>query len=216
VGRPEHIAPGVVPLELVLANSGRAAVVLTAALAYLTGFSMQLVAVIRDPEGAGPIRPLFAPRVADPEAMLRFGVQFADGSKATNLPGLDLGRIASRQPPSGPLLLARGGSGGGGIWDQHWWVWPLPPAGTLVFACEWPAYDIELHTQTIDAERLCEAAQRARQLWEQPNLPDPPAGASIPATPNAAVLPTVVSTARGKGDTPGGSTMPDRADRDSR
>lgn len=203
------------PLELVLANSGKAAVVLTAALAYPTGLSMQLVAVVRDPEGVGSVRPLFAPRGADPEAMLRFGVQFADGSKATNLAGSDQGRIASRQPPSGSLLLARGGSGGGGVWDQHWWVWPLPPAGELVFACEWPAYDIELHTQSTDAERLREAAQRAGQLWEQPELPDPPPDASIRATPTATVLPPVVSTVRGTGDPPGGSTMPDHADRES-
>jgi hypothetical protein len=35
----------------------------------------------------------------------------------------------------------------------------------LTFTCEWPALDIALIRLDIDAERLPEAARRARLLW---------------------------------------------------
>lgn len=95
--------------------------------------------------------------------MPRFGVEFSDGGRATSLdvyarPAADLD-----EPPRPPLLQARGG-GGGGYWRHDAWVWPLPPAGPLNFACEWPALDIALSRVDVDAERLQEAASRSRLL----------------------------------------------------
>ena len=62
-----------------------------------------------------------------PDEMLRFGVQFADGGKATNTGGLHY----DEEPPPGPVMHGGGGGGGGGDWRQSEWVWPLPPPGPV-------------------------------------------------------------------------------------
>ena len=77
------------------------------------------------------------------EEMLRFGMQFADGSKVTNLPGpLPGPPRGGGEPPPGPVLQQSGGSGGDREWRQDYWVWPLPPPGPLTLACEWPGAGI--------------------------------------------------------------------------
>ena len=99
-----------------------------------------------------------------PDDFLRFGVEFADGAKATNLPGPP----GPPGEPAGPLLLQRGGGGGGSRWDQTYWVWPLPPPGPLAFVCEWPAEEISLTRAEIDAELVLGAAAKAEILWDEP------------------------------------------------
>jgi hypothetical protein len=48
-------------------------------------------------------------------------------------------------------------------------VWPLPPAGPLVFVCEWPALGVEESRAQLDARLVLDAAARSRPLWpEQP------------------------------------------------
>ena len=42
----------------------------------------------------------------------------------------------------------------------HFWLWPLPNAGTIRVSCEWPAVDIPLSTVEIDAGELAAAAER--------------------------------------------------------
>ena len=76
-----------------------------------------------------------------PPKMLRFAVPFADGSSATNTTPVSR---ALNTPPDGPVMQAQGGGGGGGAgnWRQSLWIWPLPPAGSLSFICEWPAVEI--------------------------------------------------------------------------
>jgi hypothetical protein len=88
---------------------------------------------------------------------LRFGVELADGSRA----------IADRGPPEaggGPTLTPRGGGGGGLSYDLGFWLWPLPPAGPLRFACAWPDEGIEETTAELDAP-IRELAARAVELW---------------------------------------------------
>jgi hypothetical protein len=62
-------------------------------------------------------------------------------------------------------MTGGGGSGGMRYSTQSYWVWPLPPPGTLTFACEWPAFDIAEATVEIDAETVREASRRARSVW---------------------------------------------------
>lgn len=76
--------------------------------------------------------------------------------------------------PEGPLILQRGGSGGDRRMDQRFWVWPLPPAGRLTLACEWPAYDIPLTTVDIEADPIIEAGGRSELVWEDGD--DQPSG----------------------------------------
>lgn len=103
-----------------------------------------------------------------PPEMLRLGVQFADGSKATNT------GVFHRdcQPPAGPIMHA--GGGGGGRWRQTQWVWPLPPPGPVALVCEWPAMDIPLSRNELDAQTILDAAARAQVLFSDEHLPEPP------------------------------------------
>jgi hypothetical protein len=97
-----------------------------------------------------------------PDELLRFGVQFADGRKATNLdrPSYDPDR-----EPDRPVLNQHGGGGGGLAWDMEHWVWPLPPPGPFTFVCEWPARAIAESGAEIDAGSILEAAGRAVTFW---------------------------------------------------
>lgn len=98
-----------------------------------------------------------------PDDLLRFGVEFEDGRKATNL-----GRgwaEAEDETPQGPILMPRGGGGGGRSYRTGWWLWPLPPGENLTFVCEWPAHGIGLTTHQADAGAIREAADRARPIW---------------------------------------------------
>lgn len=166
--------PGAVPLELVIARNERAAVAVTKLGAYPAGFDFDLLIIVADtddeldPMAMGFHRP--GRRGADRQQMLRFGVQFADGSKVTNLPGREaaLARHAQRDggQPASPVMHPMGGGGGSGEWRQRFWIWPLPPPGALTFACEWPGAGLELAVVTVDAAPLLDAATRAQTFFE--------------------------------------------------
>lgn len=105
-------------------------------------------------------------------------MQLADDRKATTY-GLGITRIGGRiqtvsaalhanAPPEDPLLIPRGGGGSRTTYRQDYWTWPLPPAGKLTFAAEWPNAGVDLALETIDADVLRDAASRARELWPTP------------------------------------------------
>jgi len=103
-------------------------------------------------------------------SLIRFGIQFSDGRKATNLSAwLHFQRPGGPDaPPEGPVLLAhRGGGGGGGHWQQWFWAWPLPPEGPLAFVCEWPLADIAETRSEIDSALLRDAAAEVVALWPE-------------------------------------------------
>jgi len=97
-----------------------------------------------------------------PPDLLRFGVEFSDGRRATTIERF---RNSSDEPPE-IAFMQRGGGGGGGSWEFSFWIWPLPPAGPLTFAVEWPAEGVELTTCQIDTAPLLEASARSEELWE--------------------------------------------------
>jgi hypothetical protein len=111
------------------------------------------------------------PSSDDPEQHLaasrrsfRFGLQFADGAKATGSPG---GRPDRDSEPTGPVLYPFAGGGGPRSFVSRWWTWPLPPAGPLEFVCEWPALGIAESRAGIDAQLILDAARRSIQLWPE-------------------------------------------------
>jgi hypothetical protein len=128
----------------------------------------------------GGMRALHA-RTADgelPPEVLRFGVQFADGRKATSSPlpvpprdgsmnrlSVDSASGQGKSPSTAPSLWRRGGGGTGNRYDQRYWLWPLPPPGPLAFVCEWPSEDVELTRVEVDAEPILQAADHAILLW---------------------------------------------------
>lgn len=173
--------PRVVALELVVAPTEKVAVCVGRLAAYPTGFELELVTMTSaDAEGWDP--GLFGPQAMRlrerrsareiPEEMPRFGVQFADGSKATNTASAP-GPPDFENEPTGPVLQPRGGGGGGGSWRQTMWVWPLPPAGPLTFVLEWPQAGIPLTRHEIDAQPILTALAWSRR---QPRRGHEPGG----------------------------------------
>jgi hypothetical protein len=178
-GAPRGTIPGIVAVELVLARTDRFAVCISRLGAYPTGFEFDLLALAApggadgdelDPMqfGHGRHRARVDQRLA-PDEFLRLGVQFADGGKATNLPGA---RQYGPGQPDGPVLHGGGGGGGDNHWHQIEWVWPLPPPGPLAFVCEWPAAGIPVTRKEIDAQLILEAADRAKVIFSDQHLPD--------------------------------------------
>jgi hypothetical protein len=97
-GPPANVLPGVAPVELVLAASDRFALGLRGMWVYPSGISFALsvrtnlhtISHRQSLQELRAIRFLHGARWdRDDRAMLRFGVQFADGRKATN-PGPEL------------------------------------------------------------------------------------------------------------------------------
>ena len=180
--RPDNILGEPVPINLLLARSPKAAVSVQHVTAFPNGFELRVVARCR-PNGElwDPMHGLAGfrgrPGVRGGEMsdeILRFGIQFADGSKATSLGPPMIGPTDKTQ--KGPILQPAGGASGGSVAEMTFWVWPLPPAGALVFVCEWPKYRIPLTRKEVDASIIRDAAKRAIELW-----PDVEAAASGPA-----------------------------------
>lgn len=176
-GPPYGVLPGAVALEVVVAQSERAAVYIGRCAAYPTGldFELHVLATASAGEGLDPSLNGIYHRPGGRstyEEMLRFGVAFADGRKASNLSGF----TRSGEEPEGPALWGMGGGGGGGRWHQGFWMWPLPPIGPLSFVCEWPAAGIALTHVEVDSQPLRDAAGRSRELF--PNEASGVGGAS--------------------------------------
>jgi hypothetical protein len=184
----------VVALDLVVARTECAAVCVTRLEANPSGFALELVTMVSqdleelDPllfEGRRMRRGRGAGETAIPDEMLRFGVEFADGRKATNTADEPLANfeggsmqrsvaVQASGAPGGPVLQTGGGSGGGGNWKQSIWIWPLPPPGRLTFVCQWPAAGIGLTRHEIEAQVLLDAAKRAQVIFADDDLPDAP------------------------------------------
>jgi hypothetical protein len=168
--KPQAELPGGVVAELLLVHSDDVAVAVNGLRAFRTGFEFALSIVLRREDRHHRV---FDPMVQHhrrpgeelaPE-FLRFGLQFADGGVASNLGRHPFGRAETE--PTGPILLQNGGGGGGRCYDTRFWAWPLPPAGPLVFVCQWPALGIEESRAEIDARLILDAAGRSRQLWPE-------------------------------------------------
>lgn len=167
IGPPENILPGAFPLSLVLARTGDVALAVSNGSAYPNGFTFSLAIRLREPNDRAMHHWHMHRELADD--VLRFGVQFAGGAKATIFDGPRW--FGSEEEPSGPVLMQRGGGGGGRSWNQGFWVWPLPPRGPFAFVCEWPRYGIEQTEVEIDTAPLHDAAARAETLWPDDDGP---------------------------------------------
>jgi hypothetical protein len=106
-----------------------------------------------------------------PDKMLRFGVRFPDGTKATTVRGMRRFN-APEVEPDGPRLAWTpfgGGRAGGSMDLAHMvhglWLWPLPPAAVIEFAVEWPFGGIELTIVELDGGRITEAARGSELYW---------------------------------------------------
>jgi hypothetical protein len=159
-GPPENELGVVVPVQIELIRTDALSLAVPALSVYSTGSMLTLTLRRRTRR---PMREQSAPpfhRFLQPDA-LRFGVQFADGSKATAAPPMRPGETLTP-----PQLILRGTSGAGGRSSETtMWMWPLPPPGPVELVCEWRAEDIELTRRELDAQVILDAAAQVEELW---------------------------------------------------
>jgi hypothetical protein len=169
--RPTLLVPGYVKNDLVLAVSDQRAVVMHGIACYPTGFGFQLQSVnrfqptIEDESSHGEFPTYYGSRMSEtPDRILRFGVEYANGERATSLDPYQFhGRKSGKE--TGPHLQFGSGGGGGGDYSYEVWVWPLPREGPVTFACAWPAYGIPETTSRLDGKRLRKAAEKAKPIF---------------------------------------------------
>jgi hypothetical protein len=169
LGPADNVLGSPFALQLVLVRTPSVTIQVQHGLAFSNGFEFTLHLVRRerdrDQTGGASHRWMMGRRGGgDPLApdVLRFGIEFADGRKATVF---DHRPYEPGKEPSGPVLMQRGGGGGDRRYDVRFWVWPLPPAGSFAFVVEWPSEGIELTRHQIDAGQIIEAAANAEELW---------------------------------------------------
>ena len=165
-GPANNVLGIVVPLNMVLVQSDRAAVTLGSITAYPDGFEFDyLIRSTAEELGRSLAEHLHHRRAGPdlPDDLFRFGLEFADGTRVTSIES----RLPfSGEPGAGPAMVPRGGGGSFERWLGNWWVTPLPPPGPLAFVCEWPAAGIALTRVEIDASAVLDAAVHAVTLWE--------------------------------------------------
>ena len=96
-------------------------------------------------------------------SVLRFGVEFADGRRTTNLD-----RLADRSSRGQLAIIHGGGGGGGGVWDHAFFITALPPPGTMRFVVEWPQEGVAETSIEVDTEDVLDAAASITALWPRP------------------------------------------------
>jgi hypothetical protein len=173
-----EVLPGVAPVSLVLARTDDTVVGLTDIRGYPNGFMVVLRVrwgLVADPyeEVGWPFPDWGSPDPLEgesfPDELLRFGVQFADGRKVTNMAMYPF--VPEELPHDQPVLVEAGVGGEGGrlgrgaFWDLELAIQPLPPPGPLAFVCAWPGRDIPEARVEFDAGLILDAAAAARPFF---------------------------------------------------
>jgi hypothetical protein len=170
-GPRDNELPSSFPLDLVIARNDDVAIFVHGGRAYRDGFDFMLAFRLRQPMRGRAHDPVMAWHGAGEgtldDSVLRFGIAFADGRKATVFDRFRTSWPAAGEQGTPPeiVLAQRGGGGGGGAWEMRFWVWPLPPAGLLAFVVEWPSQGVALTEATVETEPIRAAADRAEELW---------------------------------------------------
>jgi hypothetical protein len=160
LGPPANELGVSVPIRLALAQTPDVAVALLDVAAYSTGLEFRVAVRLRERDELWNPFGLRTGGGELPDDVLRFGFEYPDGRRATNL-----GPLPGVEQQGGPVLIQRGGGGGGRSWSFGYWLWPLPPPGTLTVAVEWPSQGIELTTFRLEGAALLGAAARSVKLW---------------------------------------------------
>jgi hypothetical protein len=176
-----EVLPGVAPVALLLARTDDTVMGLTDVRGYPNGFVFLLrlhwaLVADRYEQLPWPFPDWGSPDPLDgdlfPEELLRFGVQFADGRRVTNMDRYPF--VPEDLPPDQPVLVEGGGVGSeggrlgrGAFWDLELAVQPLPPPGPLAFVCAWPGRGIPESRVEIDARLILDAAAAARPFFAE-------------------------------------------------
>ena len=179
-GPPEDVLGSRVPVKRILSRTETVVLALTDIVAYPSGcqFSVQLVArrgALSDDQWRDLRELVFGERwPSERNEMLRCGVQFADGTKATNVDSRPFWDAPEPYAPAPPVFIKAGG-GGGEAGDSQlrssrgFWLWPLPPPEPFTLAVEWSAAGIELTMTEVDGAAIVTASQAAEPFWPAPS-----------------------------------------------
>lgn len=165
IGPPENELGVAVPVRRVLFRSDDLAIAVLGVVAFSNGVEFQVVMRRRELAEEPNLMHVHMHRrharggELAPE-VFRFGVEYPDGRKATNL-----GFPSGPEEPAGPVLMERGGGGGGRSWNFGYWLWPLPPPGPLRVVVEWPAMGVPLTDVELDGAALVAVAAEVDVLW---------------------------------------------------
>jgi hypothetical protein len=167
IGPPENELGVAVPFRSVLFQSDDLAIAVLGVVAFSSGIEFQLAMRRREmPTEPDPMqfhmhRHYGRSGELAPE-VLRFGVEYSDGRKATNVSHpFPFGA----EEPTDPVLMERGGGGGGRSWSFGYWLWPLPPPGPLRVVIEWPVAGVPLTDVVLDGAVISAAAAEVDVLW---------------------------------------------------
>ena len=172
--RPAAWIGGVVPVELLVARSEEAAVTAGRILAYPDGFELTVNSYLHRSVTGRRRRnrhhPFMWQHMAEPgeplpEDLLRIGLAWPDGGRATNVDAWGRSWPDATEPAHG--LDEHGGGGSDWSYSHEFWAWPVPEAGPLRVVVEWPAFGIAETSTEIDGRLIADAAARARPVWPE-------------------------------------------------
>lgn len=109
------------------------------------------------------------------DALLLFGVQLPDGSRASAGARVGDAFMDPSKMPEAPFLTFQG-VGGNGSDDEMagsgtLWLWPLPPEGELQLVAQWKEFGIEESSLALDGGGLRAAALGAQPFWSPEQNP---------------------------------------------
>ena len=173
---PTEVLGQAVPIQALVARTGRVVVALHYAVAFPQGCVLSLrLAVRRGSLDEAAWERAFAGhfgRDPDPtpgDGGLRLGVRFADGSTATTVDQPFPGWARPADRPAGPMLVEAGSESSSNreYYDSQLrlWLWPLPPPAPFEFLAEWQSMGLDLASATLDGSALVRAAGDALPLW---------------------------------------------------
>lgn len=182
-GAPQHELPSVVHLGRFLHKSPAFIMALESVRVYSTGCVLDLSWRLRrrdeSDEQWDELRASFFSqphaRWARPDvplAALLFGVELADGSKASTGAMLRQRFFAPNEPrPEPPVLLFQSLGGNGGDDEMassgRIWLWPLPPPGDVRLVFQWTDMGMPETSISLDGAGLRDAAAGAQPYWAE-------------------------------------------------
>ncbi|MEQ4524090.1 hypothetical protein [Nocardioides kribbensis] len=160
-GPPDNEVPVVVPVSAVLGRGDGVAVVLAGVAAASNSFSLTIGVQLRQqPEDDDLPRQVTASGPVQGHLLL--GLEDADGRRVSTV------QHAGWPPQVEDTTLTmtgRGGGGGGRIYDQEYWVSPLPADGPLRVVVRWDARGVPETVTEVDGAAVAAAGRGAVELW---------------------------------------------------